>query len=282
MGSLVQLIHQTSWSEQPVRLQELQFCAQARRICTFFYVHLNASHDEPKSFSSNLITNQVKARFAVGLLITLQGIICCLTFFWAEEASWGTSERETSPGEPCWGRSQGSSRTLEEKAIHKRRLCLPTPGCSWGLHSQWQGQTEVTHWGDSEVACDGTRLLTVSALLTRVIMDDQLRGATAVGIPPCWWELWGYLWGQEAFTSISPWHTPSCLLQSSTGTYSAWLSRPCGLSLQVLCGQSSHWSTADKQREVWELTPACERASRHVGSSHISGHLRMASTPPAW
>lgn len=35
------------------------------------------------------------------------------------------------------------------------------------------------------MACDGTRLLTVSALLTRVIMDDQLRGATAVGIPPC-------------------------------------------------------------------------------------------------
>lgn len=68
-------------------------------------------------------------------------------------ASWGTPGRETSLGEPCWGRSQrsSSSRTLEEKRIHKRRLCLPTLGCSWGLHSQRQGQTEVTHWGDSEV-----------------------------------------------------------------------------------------------------------------------------------
>lgn len=32
MGSLVQLIHQTSWSEQPVRLQELQFCTQAGQV----------------------------------------------------------------------------------------------------------------------------------------------------------------------------------------------------------------------------------------------------------
>lgn len=44
---------------------------EPREVGTFFYVHLNASHSEPKSFSSNPITHRVKARLAVCLLITL-------------------------------------------------------------------------------------------------------------------------------------------------------------------------------------------------------------------
>lgn len=93
MGFLVQLIHQTPWSEQPVRLQELQLCTQARRSCTFFCVHLNASHGEPKSFSCNLITAQVKARLAMCLLTTVRGTICCLTFYGQREPA-GAPQRE--------------------------------------------------------------------------------------------------------------------------------------------------------------------------------------------
>lgn len=97
MGSLVQLIHQTPWSEQPIRLQELQLCTQARRSCTFFCVHLNASHAEPKSFSSNPITRQVKTRLAVCLLTTLQGIICFLTFY-GQRSQLGHPRERDKPG----------------------------------------------------------------------------------------------------------------------------------------------------------------------------------------
>lgn len=112
-------------------------------------------------------------------------------------------------------------------------------------------------------------------------MDDQLRGTTAVGNSSM---LMGVVGLSSGTGSLHlPFPLAHSTLLSATELHWHWLClvKPSVWpEPQLLCGQSTLWSAADKQREVWELTPACKRASRRVGSSHISGHLRMDGLIP--
>lgn len=50
-----------------------------RSSCTFFHFYLNTSQDKAKSFSSEPMASQIKARLAVCFLVILQGMTYCLT-----------------------------------------------------------------------------------------------------------------------------------------------------------------------------------------------------------
>lgn len=147
------------WPEQPGRLRELQLRSQARRSCTFFYFHLNTSHGKAKRFSSDQLARQIKARLAVCLLVTLWGMIYCLSGSWAAAllgrgTSWGTPARWTPPGwlglactRPAGAEAEGPATAGQwSEDLQKRRLLLPTLlRSSRGLRSQQHDQAEVTH-----------------------------------------------------------------------------------------------------------------------------------------
>lgn len=134
--------------------------------------------------TSNLITSQAKTKLAVCLLVTLQGTICCLTFYGQREPA-GVPQRERDkPGWPMLGQEpRGQQQQDTGRKDDSQKKTVPShAGLQLGgaqLPTTRPDRGDSLRWLRGDLWWNLS--LTVSALLTRVIMDHRLRATTAVG-----------------------------------------------------------------------------------------------------
>lgn len=305
MGSLV---HQTPPAlPGQSGLAGSESCSSAlepgRSSCTFFHFCLNTSQDKAKSFSSEPMASQIKARLAVCFLVILQGTIYCLTGWWAAALQPGHPHLRDTPGwrDPARTRRAGAEAEgpaaagqWSKEDLQKGDCSFPRWSAAGGSVASGKAGPEVTPRGGSEVTCEGARfwryLLFWPELLRATSREEQLLW----GIPQYWREVWGCLWGWGDLTSRALWHPAPCyLLESASGSRSPRFNPTCGLS-QALglctcgaltdpllvrskrCGSSRELAREGAlAAEVWEaVTPLATGGWPHPSRplSHAAGY----------